>query len=241
MTPDRALAHAFETTWPAAETAQAGGLEVGRGMGGGGRVSSAHATGPDWSDADLTTAETIQQDWGQKPLFRVAARDSALQAALAQRGYQTFNPTAIMAIDCAALTAQAIPRLTAFTVWQPLAIQRDIWAAGHIDEARQAVMERVALPRSSVLGRLSDRAAGAAFVAADGPVAMIHAIEVLPQFRRMGLAGWMIRAAAAWAQDQGAPRLALAVSRPNTGAIALYERMGFQPMGDYAYWHRPET
>ncbi|TWI35963.1 GNAT family N-acetyltransferase [Paracoccus sulfuroxidans] len=238
MTPDSALARAFESTWPPAETAEAGGLSVGRGMGGGGRVSSAHATGTGWSAEDLANAEAIQQDWGQEPLFRVAANDTALQQALTQRGYETFNPTAIMEVDCTALTVEAIPRLTAFTVWQPLAIQRDIWAAGNIGEARQAVMDRVTLPRSSVLGRLTDRAAGAAFVAADGPVAMIHAIEVLPQFRRMGLAGWMIRAAAEWAQAQGASRLALAVSRPNTGAIALYERMGFQPSGDYAYWQK---
>ena len=57
-------------------------------------------------------------------------------------------------------------------------------------------MERVAPPRAALLGRLHDRAAGAAFVAADGPVAMIHAIEVAPAFPRPGLAGWLSRVAA---------------------------------------------
>ena len=79
---------------------------------------------------------------------------------------------------------------------------------------------------------------GVAFVAADGPVAMIHAIEILPGFRRKGMATWLIRKAAEWAQAQGATRLALAVSRRNTSARALYDRIGFAEIGGYGYWVR---
>ena len=141
-----------------------------------------------------------------------------------------------MALDCAALNDQVVPEMTAFTIWPPLAIQGDIWAAGNISAARQAVMPLVTLPKTSILGRHQDRAAGAAFVAVDGPVAMVHAIEIAPGFRRKGLATWLVRKAAEWAQDNGATRLGLAVSRANTGARALYDRMGFAEIGGYAYW-----
>lgn len=97
-------------------------------------------------------------------------------------------------------------------------------------------MPRVALPKTSILGRDEDRAAGAAFAAVDGPVAMIHAVEIAPGFRRRGLAGWLIRKAATWAEANGATRLGLAVSVANTGARALYDRMGFVEIGRYAYW-----
>nr|WP_279578098.1 GNAT family N-acetyltransferase [Paracoccus versutus] len=85
---------------------------------------------------------------------------------------------------------------------------------------------------------MQDRAAGAAFVALDGPVAMIHAIEVVPALRRQGVAGWLIRMAATWAEVQGATRLALAVGRANAGARAAYDRLGFAELGGYGYWSK---
>ncbi|MDF3606661.1 GNAT family N-acetyltransferase [Paracoccus sp. DMF-8] len=53
-----------------------------------------------------------------------------------------------------------------------------------------------------------------------------------------GVAGWLIGRAAEWAQAQGATRLALAVSRANTDARALYDRLGFAELGGYGYWSR---
>ncbi|MDQ7261035.1 GNAT family N-acetyltransferase [Paracoccus sp. PS-1] len=238
MIADPDIARAFESTWPAAEYAGAGGFLVGRGRGGGGRVSSARAARPDWDPADIPRAEAIQRGWDERPMFRVADSDAALAQALAARGYRHGTPTAILAADCAALTARPVPPLSSFEIWPPLAMQRDIWSDGNVTAARQAVMERVALPKTALLGRVQDRAAGAAFVALDGPVAMVHAIEVVPALRRMGVAGWLIRMAASWAEAQGATRLALAVSRDNAGALAVYDRLGFAELGGYGYWSK---
>ena len=239
MTPgDPDLAQAFETTWPAAETADAGGFRVGRGLGAGGRVSSAHALGPDWDEADIAAAEAIHNGWHQRRMFRLSDSDATLAAALTRHGYAPETPTAIMAAECGLLAVAPVPEMTAFAIWPPLAIQADIWIAGNIGTARQAVMPRVTLPKTAILGRHADRAVGAAFVAADGPVAMIHAIEILPGFRRKGMATWLIRKAAEWAQVQGATRLALAVSRRNVTARALYDRIGFAEAGGYSYWAR---
>lgn len=232
---DTALAQAFEKTWPAADHADAGGFRVGRGLGAGGRVSSARAVGP-WTLADIAAAERVHRAWDQRPMFRVLDSDTALIAALTAAGYRRDTPTAIMAAPVAALTGAPIPPLTTFAVWPPLAIQRDIWAAGNINPARQAVMDRVAGPKTAILGRIDDRAAGAAFTASCGAVAMVHAVEVLPAFRRRGLAGWMMRQVALWAADQGATRIGLAVDRTNTGARATYERLGFAEVAGYAYY-----
>lgn len=117
-----------------------------------------------------------------------------------------------------------------------MAIQRQIWGAGNITPARQAVIDRVPLPKAALLGRIRDRAAGAGFVALHDRTAMVHAVEVLPAFRRQGLAGWMMRQAAAWAQDLGATRIGLAVSRANTTAQATYASLGFTAAGSYAYY-----
>lgn len=232
---DPALARAFETTWPAAEYADAGGIRLGRAPGAGGRVNSARVTG-DWTGDDLDRAIAQFQDWGLPPVFRALDQDQALQQALAARGFHRSNPTAIMASPIARLTDRDLPPVTTFTIWPPMAIQREIWAAGNIKAARQQVMLRVAAPRTSILGRIKDRAAGAGFVAIDGDVAMIHAIEVLPDWRRHGLAGWMMRQAAIWAAGQGAARVGLAVSRANLGARAMYQGLGFEEVAGYAYY-----
>lgn len=238
MIADPDIARAFETTWPAAEYADAGGFVVGRGLGGGGRVGSARRRRSDWSGADLPAVEAVQRGWNQPLRFRVADDDTDLQEALAARGYRHDTPTVILAAECGALADRAIPPLTAFAIWPPLAMQRDIWESGSVTPARQAVMDRVTLPRTALLGRLHDRAAGAAFVASDGPVAMIHALEVVPALRRQGMAGWLLRMAAEWAATQGASRLALAVRRDNGAARAAYAQAGFTELGGYGYWLR---
>lgn len=233
--PDAALEDAFETTWPAAQTVRCGGFLVGRGLGAGGRVSSARACGP-WTADDLDASEAQHAAWHQPPLFRVWDDDDRLIAALIARGHQPHIPTLVMAGPVAALTDRPLPPVTAFAVWPPLAIQRQIWACGNINPARQAVMERVPQPKAALLGRIHDRAAGAGFVALQGRIAMIHAVEVLPGFRRQGLARWMMRQAAFWAQDLGATRMGLAVSRANTAAQATYASLGFTVAGSYAYY-----
>lgn len=235
MTLDPALAQAFEATWPAADHVEMGGIRLGRAPGAGGRVNSARVTG-DWCDADIDASIRQFKDWGLPPVFRALDEDEALQKALNSRGFHRSNPTAIMACPVARLTDRDLPPVTTFTIWPPMAIQRDIWAAGNIKAARQQVMLRVAAPRTSILGRIKDRAAGAGFVAIDGDVAMIHAIEVLPDWRRQGLAGWMMRQAAIWADAQGATRVGLAVSRANSGARALYDSLGFDEVAGYAYY-----
>jgi N-acetylglutamate synthase len=232
---DAALARAFEDTWPAAEYADAGGFRVGRGLGAGGRVSSARAVGR-WSKTHIPAVEAIHRRWQQQPMFRVPDTDDGLTGALQDAGYRRETPTVIMQAPVAALTGQPIPYLTTFAIWPPLAIQRDIWAAGNIDPMRQAVMDRVPAPKTAILGRIDDRAAGAAFAAVAGEVAMVHAVEVLPAFRRRGLAGWLMRQAAQWAADHGATRIGLAVSRANGGARATYDRLGFTEVAGYAYY-----
>ncbi|MEY4981892.1 MAG: hypothetical protein RIR62_158, partial [Pseudomonadota bacterium] len=86
-----------------------------------------------------------------------------------------------------------------------------------------------------LLGRAGDRAAGVAFVACYGKCAMLHALEVTPALRRQGTAHNMLRAAANWAQDQGAVTLALLVTAANQPARNLYAFLEMQVVGHYHY------
>jgi ribosomal protein S18 acetylase RimI-like enzyme len=96
-------------------------------------------------------------------------------------------------------------------------------------------MARVSGPKTAILGRINDRAAGTAFVALHEQTAMLHALHVLPGQRRQGIAAHMMRAAALWAQDQGAQRFSVVVTSANTAALALYASLGMTIVGHYHY------
>ncbi len=240
--PVTAFEDAFEASWPAAEYAQAGVFRIGRGLGGGRRVSSARPVSAGWSGADIDRAIAVQTSWQQNPAFRLSdgdcTADPGLPDALRARGLLAHDATRLMQAPVSALTGSPVPPVTSFATWPPLAIQREIWAEQGIGPARQAVMDRAALPKAALLGRIDDRAAGAAFIAAAGPLAVLHALEIRPAQRRKGLAGWMMREAAFWAAAKGCETLFLAVTAANLPAIGLYRGLGFQDFGGYCYFSR---
>lgn len=230
MTPE-AYETALTTTWPAAQVRAMGPFMLRNGAGGGRRVSAATCEGP-WTDAALDAAIHAQTQTGA--VFRVRHGETALDEALASRGFERADPTLCYAAPACAL-AVPVPPVTAWCVWEPLAIMDEIWESGGIDAPRRAVMTRAACPKTAILGRTADTAAGAAFVGAAAGIAMIHAIEVRPAYRRRGLGGAMIAAAAHWARAQGCKTLGLLVTEANAPARALYTRLQLKVIGGYHY------
>lgn len=226
---------ALDATWPAAEVVRAGPWAVRRGEGGGQRVACATAEAA-WVPGDIALAEAAQAALRQRSLFMLRAGDEALDIALAALGYEVVDPVALWSAEAGAL-AGGLPPLAAFAIWPPLAVMRDIWAEGGIGPERVAVMERAA--GVGLLGRAGDRPVGAAFVARAGEVAMLHALEVRPEARRQGVGRHLVRAAAGWAEAQGARHLALAVTKANAPANALYASLGMAVVGEYHYRRKP--
>ena len=232
--PDAAaLFAALEATWPAARVIPHGPWTLREGQGGGKRVSAATA-GPGAGPADIASAETGMEAMGQTPLFMIRPGEEALDAALAARGYRIVDPVMLYLTALDGTQPAAAP-MTTFPIWPPLAIMIETWNDTGIDAARIAVMERACAPRTAVMARVRDRVSGCAFVAVDGDIAMLHALETLPGFRRQGSANNMLRRAAAWSRDQGANWLSLAVTTANAPARALYASFGMEVVGEYHY------
>jgi len=240
MTPDVArLYDVIDGTWPAAETRQAGPFLLRLGAGGGQRVSAATAVTL-VDDTEIDAAEAAMLDREQPRLFQIRAGDEALDAALAVRGYLIVDPVNLYVAPVADLVTDRPPPVTTFTLWEPLAIQIDIWAKGGIGPGRIAVMHRAKGPKTSILGRLNDHPGGTAFVAIHDHIAMVHAVEVVPHQRQQGMARWFMRLAAFWAKDHGATHLAVVCTQANTAANALYASLGMALVGQYHYRKHPD-
>ncbi|MEX5727508.1 GNAT superfamily N-acetyltransferase [Rhodovulum iodosum] len=225
---------AIEATWPPAARQEVGPITVRDGQGGGKRVSAATVQGR-VTEADLARAEDAMRALGQTPLYQIRGAQRPLDHALAARGYVRIDPVVVLAAPVAMLATAPPPPVSAFTMWPPLRIMEDIWAEGGIGPARLAVMGRVVGPKTALLGRQNDRAAGVAFAACHGPVALCHALEVAPAHRRQGVAGNLMRATALWAADAGAGILAALVTEENAAARALYASLGMAVVENYHY------
>lgn len=232
------LLSVLRATWPAAATQQVGPADapvtLREGRGGGSRVCAATADGP--IDAQtLQDAAQAMRAMGQSPLWQITPQQGALDAQLAAAGYAMTDETVLMSSPVAPIAALDLKAVRAFRAWPPLAIQREIWDSSEIGPERRAVMARAPHPKTSFLGREDDSPAGAAFAAIHDGVAMVHALTVLPAFRRKGLARWLMVAAARWAQEHQIDTIAIAVTQKNEGARALYADLGFVTHPGYHY------
>jgi GNAT superfamily N-acetyltransferase len=238
MTADlAAILAAGEATWPPARAWQQDGWTLRDGAGGGKRVSAATRDDP---AADPDLAEAAMRARGETPLFQVRPGQVDLDAELEARGYARLDPTRILACPIDRLTDRPIPRVTAFCIWEPLAIMEEIWEQGGIGPARRAVMVR-AETKTAILGRWNEKPAGVAFAAVHEGIAMVHAMEILGHQRRQGVGGWLMRRAAFWARDEGATTMAVFCTEANTGGLALYTSLGLADVGQYHYRQKRVT
>ena len=235
MIDAKAIYDAIDGTWPAAAKTRVGAWTIRDGQGGGKRASAATCDGA----IDIVAAEIAMQSLNQTPLFMIRHGEDTLDAILDARGYEIIDPTNAYAIATKALTDIPIPRVTAFVIWEPLAIMEEIWAKGGIGPARLNIMAR-AKTKTGILARWNEKPAGAGFVAIHEGIAMVHAVEVLAQQRRQGVAQWIMRCAALWAEKNGAHTLTVLTTADNGPANALYQGLGFAPAPGYHYRIRPE-
>lgn len=224
-----------DATWPAASIRALGPWTLRDGQGGGKRVSAATADAAVNAE-DVAQAEAAMRSMAQTPIFMIREGDDALDQLLETRGYAILDPVVMYSIPVTELTKIAIPRVTTFCIWEPLAIMSEIWNKGGIGPTRLDVMARAAL-KTGILARWNEKPAGTAFAAISDGVCMVHAVEILAHQRRMGVGAWIMRQAGFWAGQHGAQELAVLCTTENVGANALYRSLGFSVKGHYHYRH----
>ena len=233
------LYNATNATWPAMSVRRHEGWDIRYGAGAGKRVSATTLALDSWTD--IAPAEQAMQALGQEMLFMIREGETELDMRLEVRGYKIIDPVIIYACENAFLVPKFLPVAQSYAIWEPLQVMREIWAMGGINAERIALMHRVQGPKTGLLARSADTPAGTAFLALDGDIAMIHAVEVLQSFRRTGVAQKLMAQAAKWAQDNGATYMSLMTTTKNVAANKLYQSMGMKPVGHYHYRTKEST
>ncbi len=223
-----------EATWPPADRLQDGAVVLRDGKGGGKRVSAATLEGH-LDGLDLENAERMMREMGQPALFQIREGDDELDRFLQNKGYRIIDPVNVYAAPAVDIATERPRRTMIIPVWEPLKIMEEVWAVGGIGPERVNVMRRGCAPKTGFLGRLRDQPAGAAFLGVSNGVAMVHALEVLSNFRRNGLAKAFMRQSAFWALENGAETLSVVTTRENMAANKLYSGLGMTLIGAYHY------
>lgn len=225
---------ALHATWPALRETINDPWILRDGAGGGKRASAITAL-RDVTEAEIDEVITLSISEGTSPLFMIRPGDNALDNGLAKRSFDILDRSLIMAADLNTLTLPPPPPSSAFQCEAPLEIQREIWREGDVNDARQAVMDRVNLPKTWILGRAGDRPAGAAFAALHRGTVVVHAMCVSPAMQRLGVGRNMLSEALQWARDMNAERFSLMVAEANAPARKLYASVGLKVVGKYHY------
>lgn len=228
---------ALDKTWAPARLIEFGPWLLRVGLGGGQRVSAASAVSA-VSESDIDEAVSKMVELGQTPIFMIRSGQETLDHTLDQRGFALVDPVSVYAINPSALIAD-LPISTVTATWPILAVQYEIWEKGGIDTNRIAVMERTKVPKTALLARDGDAPAGAAYLAIEDGIAMLHALEVNPAHRRRGVAGLLVRGAANWAKKHGAEWLTVLVTKSNDPANALYRKYAMKEVSNYHYRRAP--
>lgn len=234
MTPSiQELYDVIDATWPAAHYHQVGHWTIREGLGGGSRVSA--ATHDQTEEYEIDAAIAAMTEIGQAPIFMIRQGQEAMDKALADRGFVIKDPVNFYLAPVETIATERVAPAMSFQIFPPLSVQKEVWAAGGIGQARLAVMERAQCPKTTILGRTGDRTAGTGYVGVSNGVGMVHALETLEKYRRLGIAKTIVREMAFWARANGAEYLALVVTQANVKANALYSSLGMEIVGQYHY------
>ena len=184
---------------------------------------------------DIKFVENTLAKWCQDKLLMIKSGENSFDEALKSRGYFIVDPTNIWSISAEALSAQQIPLVTAFSIFPPLAIQREIWKANGLDTSRIKIMDRVKKQKTTIIGRINAKPAASAFVAVANKIAMVHALIVDHKCQRQGMGKFIMQKVGAWAHQQGAESVVALCTKQNQSANNFYKILGMQVIGEYHY------
>ena len=225
---------ASEVCWPPLNKKSIGPWIIREGEGGGNRVSSTTANDC-FTKKDIFLAENHMSLLNQENIFHIRQKDSELDYILEGLGYSLVDKPLVYGSKIAKMSPPCVPPMTVFNIWPPLRIMKDIWKIGGTTDSRMAVMARCKVRKTAILGRIENKVAGCAFISEYKGIAILQSLFVLPNYRRKGLAGFIISESVKWASYKESSYLALMTDKYNKEARGLYDSLGMTVIDNYHY------
>ncbi|HEV7657578.1 MAG TPA: GNAT family N-acetyltransferase [Mycobacteriales bacterium] len=228
--------------WPAPETRWLGRWLLRAAAGWTGRGNSVLPLGEPGLPLDQALAD-VTAWYGERGLparftIPTPARE-LLDGALAQRGWRSYNPTAVLTGDVGVLLRRLPVSEHAVLVepapsadWLSLYHYR---GGAELPPVARTVLAGAREPGFAVLRDRGGTPLAIARGSVDEGWLGVTAVEVDAGHRRQGLATAVMRALLAWAAERAATSTYLQVAEENTGALALYDRLGYLRHHGYHY------
>ena len=245
-----ALELAANDAWPAPIQARLGGWFLRAAENWTGRANSALAVGD--PDRTLEAAIDAVEQWyaakGQRPMINTPMPLAApVNAALDARGWGARPLTLVQTGAVQALVADVTPRRDLPPV-ELADTPTDAWyemIAAHKGTLPAAARQILTGVPEVVFASVQDES-GSLLAVARGAVTGpdrwlgVSLVQTVPAARRRGLGRHVMRAVAQWATQRGAARAYLQVEERNTGAVALYQALGFSTHHTYLTREAPK-
>lgn len=196
-------------------------------------------------DEKIAWCEQRYAERGLPPVFRLTQfSNEGLDAALASRGYEVFEPSQIIARRGDAPLPGARTDLS--FDWPALDEWLDLMgpSAGHPEATLRARAARLAnnpLTSHPLIVRRDGRMVAHGMTRLDGDRGWLENIYVWPEVRQAGVGTALCAALIEYGIDRGAAETWLSVLADNAPAQRLYAKLGFEFVYDYWYRVRPDT
>lgn len=227
--------------WPSLHRDRIGGWRLYASTGHTGRANTCWILQP--ADRPLGEALARADAWyaghGLPTKFKTidGATAAEVEPFLLANGFTPNTETQVMVGPVGGVTGGVILENEPSAAFQSILFEtlyRDVADA----EERLATLRRIAQPIRFARIELDGRAVACGAVAIDDGWGGVSVMRTSPDYRRRGLAERVVSALLATAAEHGATRSYLQVEAKNTGAVALYEKLGFRKAYGYRYWAR---
>jgi len=239
--PQTDFATLADAAWPALERVRVSAWQVRFAEGVTRRANSAWPAGgeADASPSALAAVESAYRERGLPPLFQLSGNDGAVRQRLIGRGYRVADETLVLAASVAPLLDTSTDAAVELAD-EPSAEWLAVWWAvdGRGGDAELDVARRILTGVPALYAGL--RVDGAVVSVArlalvGGGWGGLYTVATLPDHRRRGYSERVVRALLAAGAARGVRDAWLQVLASNSGAIALYSRVGFTEAGRYSY------
>jgi len=225
--------------WPASETVRQGDWIMRFEKGYSKRANSVTTLGDFESGLDrrIAECEEMYRSRGLRPIFRLPsfAEPVILDRALEERGYEIVDPTHVMTVplDGAGAGSDSIGE-ESVDDW--LDLHKELLDDTRSKELHKRILDNISTPKFFASLEHDSRKVVCGMGVLDGEFVGLFDIVTLPEMRRRGLATRLVFGLHSWAADRGASTAYLQVIKSNSGAVRLYEKLGYTSL--YDYWYR---